>query len=635
MAEGGAPFEPTKDESDEFNKRKVKLPNRKKLEEDVEGVMSQIRHKEEELKSLKQRPQTEVVTDDGAEGDNLQSQLRSVRTAKEEAIENRKVLDSQLKVINADIAKKVDVVKKLQAGLKYKTEARIDEAIRKHEYQLRTHNFRMADEKRIVSEIDFLRRSKKNLGDYLTKQSEIDTERSKQKKLKDERDFYYRNVTKLKGQEDVIWQQIRRRKTMEDEAWTKFRESGQLRDNLKKEIDDLYEQRRKLYANFKQQQTEYTEMQKQERQESYRKREEEKRLAREAQQREIEEYEASREPFEDEKLLVATLNTYLHRQLNVDETAGQSSGDSVSEEGTNQTREVPDSRGDFRILRKKSVDDFDGMFGGATGGKRKKSSKKQRRNTWMSKPLKHSPEIFAQFAQLGIPAPNTIGDIVLVIQQLAERKEYYENQPQKLQRVLSKVEEERLQRQTSALQAEDNIEFGQFDDAFESEPHEDVAETNSGSATQDTDVVESNQTDEIPDGDESHDDRNSESHDVASDNIAESTGKDTVNSLTEDISSLNVKDTTSENTEQSEQIGDENGEVTTKPVNNLHDGEHEENFNAREDILNRQPAHICSDLIPDSLTKNSYKGIGVKEKCPSLHELHTNHNSELVLKDSI
>ena len=53
---------------------------------------------------------------------------------------------------------------KVQATLSYRREDRINEGIRRLDFQLKTQNFRLSEEKRIVAEIDSLHRSKKVLG---------------------------------------------------------------------------------------------------------------------------------------------------------------------------------------------------------------------------------------------------------------------------------------------------------------------------------------------------------------------------------------------------------------------------------------------------------------------------------------
>ena len=51
----------------------------------------------------------------------------------------------------------------LQATLQYKNEDRINEVIRRLEHQLKTNNFSLRDEKKIVADIDKLKRSRHSL----------------------------------------------------------------------------------------------------------------------------------------------------------------------------------------------------------------------------------------------------------------------------------------------------------------------------------------------------------------------------------------------------------------------------------------------------------------------------------------
>ncbi|XP_077990135.1 uncharacterized protein LOC144444555 isoform X2 [Glandiceps talaboti] len=649
-------------QQDDFNRKKLKAPSKKKLDDDVEMLMTTIRSKEDEFKCLQQRPQNEVVTEEGGERDSLQAQLKTAKTEKEAVLEKRKQLDEKLKVINTQIAKKVDVVKKMQAGLRYKTEVKINDAIRKFEYQLRVQNFRMAEEKRMVAEIDSLKRSKKCLREYLVKQGEIDAERKKQKSIKEERDHYFNAVAALKSKEDKVRQQLRNKKSIEDEAWTKYKESGQLRENLKKEIDDLYERKRRLVADFKRQHFEYHEKMKLERLELQRKKDEEKKLEREAQQREIEEYEASREPYEDEKVLISALIAYLHRSVNIDDVMGQTTGDSTGEDSpscspvsTLQMKEIKDTDGDFRILRRKSADDFDSMFASGSG-KRKKSSKKQRRNTWMSKPVKHSPETIAQFAQLGISAPSHVGEIALVVEQLTSKKDYYENLPPRPRRMLSKVEEEeRLQNLGSALQTENTVESGQFDDACESEISVNVTECNSGTTAQE--VKDMTCQDQL---DSSNLDNNVEGSDpgesIEKQNGAiETAERDSLNNVIKGIDNVTIDGPSANNNDNTNGTvsdggldeGDDGNTTTTTPEDNkvthLQDftKDNEECVRRRvEEMheLKRREALDNNDTFTDSIV-NSYNLDNVmvtKDTCSSLRDkTHHSHPPQVSLQESL
>jgi hypothetical protein len=59
-----------------------------------------------------------------------------------------------------------DATSQLRSKLQYQTEAQVDQVVRRLESQLQQHSFRLAEERRLVAEIDKLRRSKKAVKQY-------------------------------------------------------------------------------------------------------------------------------------------------------------------------------------------------------------------------------------------------------------------------------------------------------------------------------------------------------------------------------------------------------------------------------------------------------------------------------------
>ncbi len=57
----------------------------------------------------------------------------------------------------------MEALAKTQTNLLYKNEDKINEAIRRLDQQLKRQNFNLRDEKKVVAEIDRLKRSKKSL----------------------------------------------------------------------------------------------------------------------------------------------------------------------------------------------------------------------------------------------------------------------------------------------------------------------------------------------------------------------------------------------------------------------------------------------------------------------------------------
>ncbi|XP_022103610.1 stress response protein NST1-like isoform X2 [Acanthaster planci] len=412
-------------EDDVKKKAPLRPPNRRRHEEQLEQLMSRIRSLEAELKSLGRPQHVDGLSEDSDQKDVLLTEQKRLREEKEASISKRKSLDEDLKAINEQISKQNDALSKIDAGLQFKREAAVDDAIHKLEHQLKTRHFKLSEENRIVKEIDSLRRSKKKVIEYQQQKQQIESLRARKKTVKDERDKYFRLVSSLKTKEDEVKQHLKTNKSKIDEAWNRYREAGPKREALKKEIDELYERRRQLTAEFRQQNSKYHIQQKQQRADSFRRKEEEKRALEEARKKEWQDYEASRQPYEDERQLCAALIKYLQRYLTPDQELPLVQSPTVSVSSAICGRDE-ESVVNYVILKKKTNDND--AFLPTTSAKKKRAIRKHnRKSSYPSKPISHTPSTFSQFETLGLRAPSYMSEVSDAIDQLIAKKEEYEN----------------------------------------------------------------------------------------------------------------------------------------------------------------------------------------------------------------
>lgn len=398
-------------------RRMMKPPNKKKYKEEMGTIMENIKLKEAELKSLGARPNDGVCTDQ-----------ENIRAEKDANMSKRKKVDIDLKQLNLTIQKLRGSLSTTESNLHYKNEAKIDEAIRKLDYQLKVQNFKLSEERKIVAEIDKLKRSKKVLVQYFAQKRELDEVRAKQNRLRGEREYLYKNMTTLKNREDEIRKSRQYNKTRSEE--------------LKKEIDELYDTKRKLFADFKQHETDYyraqKEHQKAQKKESFKKREEERRAKELAYRKEMQEFESQKEPFEDEKNLCNTLMSYLQKYS---ATSGQGSDLASPREEQPDTPLVPaapgiaDSLDDGMFVRLKKSDEGEPDY--SISSKRPSSRRGRKgKKTSVTKPLAHTPQIIAQFASLNLNAPSNMSEVAASLEQLQARKRFYDEHAATVQRPL-------------------------------------------------------------------------------------------------------------------------------------------------------------------------------------------------------
>ncbi|ESO83210.1 hypothetical protein LOTGIDRAFT_236795 [Lottia gigantea] len=390
-----------------FDSRKLKPPNKKKFEEELERLTNKLKELESQYAGLKSSISS--------------SPLKSIRLEKDATFDRNKKINNDLKSLNKEISEKIYSVSQLQSGLVYKNEDKHNDAIRKLEWNLAHHSYRLTEERRIVAEIDKLKRSKISLNTYNNAKAQLDELRNKQRRMREERDHYSRTITQLRSQED--------------EAKRKLSANRITAEALKKEIDELYAAKRKLYEDFKRNQAEFQDAQKKKRQESFKKKEEERKAVLEAKQREEEELEELRVPYEQDKLLCNTLISYLQgfpytpftpTTPTTPTTPSTDSPTSCSDKlpyssgaSSGPAEELED--GNLILLKKSEDNDF-------IGGNVKKTQKKRgkSRKPSMTKLITHCPEVITQFASLNLRAPCSVQEIPASLEQLRARKLYYE-----------------------------------------------------------------------------------------------------------------------------------------------------------------------------------------------------------------
>ncbi|XP_071144500.1 uncharacterized protein [Mytilus edulis] len=367
--------------------KRVKPPNKKKHEDEVEGIQNIIKEKETLLRSLT--------------AENFQNFLKATRAEKLAVIEKLKKIDTDLKAFSQQITKKKGIQDQLQSRLHYRSDVKIDDAIRRLEWQLKIQNFKLTEEKKIVAEIDSLKRSKKDLSQFLAAKKEVDEIRERQRRMREERDRYQKNVNQLRNKEDET------KKSLEEKKSKLY--------VLKKEIDKLYTRKRHMIHEFKQHEKEYNEvkdeMKKQKKRDSF-KRKEESKSHMEAFQNDIEEYGLQKEPYEDEIKLCNTLINYLQKF--------QVAEDEVEEPSKNTG--VVDELDDGKYILLKKTEDTD--YSSVRPTKRRPSKKGKKFS--VTKPITHAPQIFSQFASLMLNAPSTIPEIIVSLEQVQARKTFYE-----------------------------------------------------------------------------------------------------------------------------------------------------------------------------------------------------------------
>ncbi|KAL9961095.1 hypothetical protein ACROYT_G029977 [Oculina patagonica] len=414
----------------------LKPPDSKRFQLEMDKILERVREVEAKIKSLKKqvagfggKTKTAVVVDK----EKLQKELQELRTQREKVIEERKQFDLELKGLNVQVLKKNDACTKLQAGVRFRSEARIDEAVRRLEHQMQAQQLKLSEEKRIVAEIDTLKRSKRNLNEYLVLKQHVDQLRNKQKHLRSQRDACVKKINGLKSREEEVKNLLDSDVSDEsEEVKQQFEQLNEI-EQLKTELDELHAQKRDLKANFTKERNDYyaaiREIKTQKQKEWSTKRKTEITATFKA----VGSSRTTEQPYEKEKALCDTLVNHLERlhinAVHMPDLQAASSPDKEPALSLSASADFSLSGDKGMFLRRKSAtDDLVGVYAGVARTSRR-GSRKGRRSSAKEVPRKLNlhPEVVEHLLTLGLSPPSTVADIPKVLEELQEKKDFYES----------------------------------------------------------------------------------------------------------------------------------------------------------------------------------------------------------------
>ncbi|CAB3360204.1 Hypothetical predicted protein [Cloeon dipterum] len=374
-------------------------PNRQKFEKEFAEIKAQIDTAESQLQM--------------AMGSNSpQARLQAVKEKREVAQKRRKDIIGQLDDLKKQIDTKRDAASQLRSKLQYQSEEQIEQLARKLETQLQQHSFRLSEERRLVAEIDKLRRSKKAVRQYNEAKDELNRLRESQQGLRLER--------------DAISGQVGDFRTQEDELHTTVRSNRELVENLKKELDVLHEKKRKKWAAFKGDQAAYSEYREQKRTEVNKQRQQEKQAFAQARAEERREQQNNVEPYEVERQLCATLLSYLGK-IEALQTPCTPASCYSSLASTPMSPEEPKTLPNVRDDAEDSLSQgMEALFAGIP----RKPSRKVRRSgsragQMKKRPVVLTPDLLEQFAKVGVKPPVTSVEIPVAIEAIKAQQKLY------------------------------------------------------------------------------------------------------------------------------------------------------------------------------------------------------------------
>lgn len=312
--------------------------------------------------------------------------------------------------------------------MKFTTVAEIEKEISRLRFKQETSSMSLADEKRLIREIENLQASKRTAEELQSKKSSLESIKEDRKTVQAELNAKSSEIDAIQKEidaqakvvQDMLDKQssqrgavddlIKEREDLKAKMDEKFKEKSELKTQFHETTNDWYNNQRAIKA---QKQMEYEKEKK--------RREEEKAVW----LKKLEEEELAKTPYEEEMALCDYLANFLTMTYLVDAQQDAEKAKAAEERAKSDVVAVKDDPfAGFKAVSKKSDDEI--YFGKAKGGKTSKPKPKK-----ASKPVAFSInlDLFDQFGMLSLSPPTSLDAVSASVDELKAKKQWYSEQP--------------------------------------------------------------------------------------------------------------------------------------------------------------------------------------------------------------
>ena len=394
--------------------------------------------------------------------------LAAVREERERIMKDKAGVFDQLDWANREVRQKGDLIQKLRSGVSFSRAEEIDDQVRRLELQLARSNLKLPEERRLVTEIDRLKRSKRTLQEFSKEKLLLEQLREKQQAARNGRETWFKLSREAKGREDQHRADLR---LLADKL-----------EECKHQLESVEAEQRTMIEEYRGQEYLYKKYLAERKAEQRRRTEYERAEAAREEEAEMAEIKATCEPLLAERQLCAALITYCdkltgsgssssavtpvdgdvlasvssvgsflalplapgrRRSSGFSNYSGSSSNYATplccSPASTPMSGSPPASIDADKPGYFKKKDDTDVFF---VGSKKKNKKNRNERRPSFKKCLNHNRDTYLQFSSLGLEPPTSFVNIPEVIQQLRDKLNNLEIEAANIKIARSKASDE-------------------------------------------------------------------------------------------------------------------------------------------------------------------------------------------------
>jgi len=420
--------------------KRVERPSKEQNEAEIDAIESSI----DALRGERRTLQSKI--DAALGGGNRQKHsplgrerdaLNKLKNRKGLMIEQKRQIRTRLEIVKGNADRLIGQQKNARSGMKFTNPVDIDKEISRLQRRQETSSMSLADEKKLIKEIEALQASKRTAEELRSKQGDLDSVKEDRKSISADLSAKDREIDAIQKDIDAQAKVVKELTDKQSSQRGAVDELIKRRDDLKDDLDAKYKERTDLRTQFRERTNEWYQNQravKAQRQLQY---EEEKKRRDEDHAewlKKKEEEELAKTPYEEEMTLCEYLADYLTKQYLTDAQEEEKKKARAAEEKAKAdvVAVKDDPFAGFKAMSKKKDEGDEIYFGKGKGGKGKKGvgggkSKPKK----ASKPVAFSLnlDLFDQFGMLSLNPPTSLNAVSASVDELRAKKSWYSSQP--------------------------------------------------------------------------------------------------------------------------------------------------------------------------------------------------------------
>lgn len=408
----------------------VARPSKEQHEAEIGEINAAIDALKEERTAVQTRVDACMSSGKNPEAEAEITALKALRGAKSSLINDKKALRSRLEALKKSNDRLQNERKSARSAVRYGSVAEINAEIAKLHKRQETTSMSLAEEKRLIKEIDVLEASKKTVAEIKSKNDALGDVKHERGAITDALDAKSAEIAAIDAEIDVRSKTLDALKEKESGSRDQIKKLFQQKDELRSQITAKIAERGALRETFREENNRWYNYQRAVRKQKQMKYDEERKvreIEREEWLKKKEEEELKKIPYEEEMALCDYLSDYLTRTYLTDAEAEKKKKEEelAKKRAADVVAVTDDPFANFQPVGKKKGDDEE-VFLQMGKGKKKK---RQRNKAKPPATLTLSVDSFEQFGLLGLTPPTSIEGVEKSVQDLQARKKWYSEQP--------------------------------------------------------------------------------------------------------------------------------------------------------------------------------------------------------------